>query len=102
MILVSEATLVLFVTLIQALGLISLASIRMRNRWKRCLFCQTLFFVSLSMVGASAMLCLHCRHNAWLFCAITLSMMVVGATFDAGPLRSRCYVPANTGWVPRS
>jgi hypothetical protein len=84
MIFVSETTFVLVVSIVQILGLLSLASIRLGSRWHQCQLCQLLFFFSLALVGGATMLCLHCRMGVWVFCSITLSVMVVGAVFDAG------------------
>ena len=83
MILVSETTFLITVTLIQVLGLISLTTIRLSSRWHQCQLCQLVFFLCLALVGGATMLCLHARVGAWIFCSITLCVMVVGAVFDA-------------------
>ena len=88
MILVSETTFLISVTLIQVLGLVSLTTIRLSSRWHQCQLCQLVFFFFLALVGGATMLCLHARVGAWIFCSITLCIMVVGAVFDSrgGPV----------------
>ena len=43
---------------------------------------QLSFFLALTAVAVTGMICLtlHCNH--WVFCAITLSVMVVASTLD--------------------
>lgn len=83
MIFITETNLLIAVLAAQFLGLLSLASIRVNDARKPSMHCQLAFFLSLALVGGATMVCLHCRHGGWLLCAITLSIMVVGATFDA-------------------
>lgn len=93
MITLSPTTLFWIIASIQIVGLASLGLTRISEGTNQCQLCQLLFYVCLTLVGGSTMVCLQCRDGGWLFCAITLSVMAVGATIDCSSLPRRSVRP---------
>lgn len=93
MIIVSQTILFWTVAIIQIAGVLSLGLARASQGSPRYQQCQLCFYVCLTLVGAAAMLCLQCRDGGWLLCAITLSVMAVGATMDCSGAAQRTARP---------
>jgi hypothetical protein len=72
------------VVAIQVAGLLSvwLARLTAGGRGQRS--CQWLFLSCLALVGATSVVAMGISAASWLFSAVTLALMVVGAVWDAG------------------
>ena len=70
------------VSLVQLLGIGSAVLIRLSDgsRWQTA--CRTLFFVSLALVGMTAVGTMLIESGLWLLAGITLSCMIVSALFE--------------------
>ena len=73
----------LFAT-IQIVGLTSAWIARTGAGSKRHAACQWLFFGCLALVAAAAVLSIPLASGTWIISGVTLSLMIVGTTFDAG------------------
>jgi len=68
--------------LVQIAGIVSMAIARISEcSAKKCRY-QAFFFASLLLVGVFSALMIGYRSDCSVFCAVTLPVMVVGATFD--------------------
>jgi len=78
----NEAILVCVTVLVQIAGIASMAIARISEcSAQRCRY-QAFFFASLFLVGVFSALMIGSRSDCSVFCAATLPVMVVGATFD--------------------
>ena len=80
----SESTLLLCFLVVQIVGLVSLMCARVKGHSLLHRAGRSLFLVSLVAVGLATMCAVGCASDWWVSCGTTLSVMVVGGTFDLG------------------
>jgi len=70
------------ISLVQLVGVLSAVSIRLTegSRWQTA--CRILFFVSLTLVGTTAVATMLISSGLWLLSGITLSCMVLSALYE--------------------
>ncbi len=78
----NEAVIVWVSVLVQIAGIASMAIARISEcSAKKCRY-QTFFFATLLLVGIFSALMIGAGRDCSVFCAVTLPVMVVGATLD--------------------
>ncbi len=84
MLVVSEATLLITLVVVQVVGLLSLVCARLKCRaiLNHCF--RVGFLVSLLAVGFATMCAVGCASDWWVSCSTTLALMAVGGTIDCG------------------
>ncbi len=76
------------IVIVQCVGVGAIPVARVGHRVQAYLLCQCIYLASLLVVCAVLVLSFSMGSHGWVWCGITVSIMIVGATLDTGSRRT--------------